>query len=39
MRTPSVDGLTATELQSQAAALGVRVFEFPVELMAEVGNE
>lgn len=37
--TPPVDGLPVSELQSRAAALGTRVFEFPVELMAEPGTE
>jgi hypothetical protein len=39
MQAPSVDGRPVSELLSQAASMGVRVFEFPVQLMAEPGTE
>jgi hypothetical protein len=39
MKTPTFDGLTASELRVRATSPDVRVFEFPVELMAEPGIE
>ena len=39
VKAPSFDGLTAGELRAHGTSPGTRVFEFPVELMAEPGTE